>query len=129
MILDDGTTPITFTDHLVWQDEFSWSPVQQSQQYAIGGTLVIQEAKKLSGRPITLVGDDSVWETRAVVEALHAASLLTFQQFTLTLPDTSAKTVMFDKQNSPIETQALFAGLDESDSDQYIIKALRFIEV
>lgn len=129
MILDDGVTPITFTDELVWQDEFSWSPVQQSQQYAIGGTLVVQEAKKLSGRPITLVGGENVWETREIVKALHAASLLTFQQFTLTLPNGSTKTVMFSKQNTPIEATPLFAGQDESDSDQYIINTLRFIEV
>ena len=129
MILTDGVTPITFTDQLVWQDEFSWSPVQQRQQYAIGGALVIQEAKKLSGRPITLVGNKSVWETRAVIEALHTASLLTFQEFTLTLHDGSEKTVMFDKQNNPIETSALFAGQDESASDQYILNTLRFVEV
>ena len=129
MILNDGTSAITFTDHLVWSDEFAWSPVQQSQQYSIGGVLVIQEATKLSGRPITLTGNDQVWESREVVEALHAASLLTFQQFTLTLPDGSEKTVMFDKQNKPIETQALFAGQDGEATDQYIVNTLRFIEV
>ena len=129
MILDDGVTPIVFSDHLVWSDEFSWSPVQQSKQYSIGGTLVIQEAKKLSGRPITLVGGENVWESRSVVEALHAASLLTFQEFTLTMPDSSTKTVMFDKQNNPIEAKALFAGQDEQATDQYIINTLRFVEV
>lgn len=129
MILDDGVTAITFTNNLVWSDEFSWSPVQQSQQYSIGGTLVIQEATKLSGRPITLTGGDSVWESRAVVEALHDASLQSFKQFTLTLHDNSTKTVMFDKQNAPVETQALFVGQDINTDDQYIINALRFVEV
>lgn len=129
MILDDGVTPIVFTDQLVWRDEFSWSPVQQSQQYTIGGTLVIQEAKKLSGRPITLIGDDTVWESREIVKKLHEASLIPFKEFTLTLHDGSEKTVMFDKTNTPIETQALFAGQDEDDSNQYIINTLRFIEV
>jgi hypothetical protein len=129
MILDDGVTPIVFTDELVWQDEFSWSPVQQSQQYSIGGTLVVQEAKKLSGRPITLKGSDKVWETRDIVQALHNASLVPFQQFTLTLHDNSTKTVMFDKQNTPLETEALFSGQDVESTDQYIINTLRFIEV
>jgi len=129
MILNDGTTSITFTDQLVWSDEFSWSPVQQSQQYSIGGTLVIQEAKKLSGRPVTLIGGGSVWETKLTIKALHAASLLTYQQFTLTLNDGRALTVMFDKQNNPIEATALFTGQDELDSDQYTINTLRFVEV
>lgn len=129
MILDDGVTPIVFSDHLVWSDEFSWSPVQQSKQYSIGGTLVIQEAKKLSGRPITLVGGEKVWEPRSVVEALHAASLLTFQEFTLTLYNGATKTVMFDKQNNPVDVQALFTGQDEQANDQYIVNTLRFVEV
>lgn len=129
MILDDGVTPITFTDQLVWQDEFSWSPVQQSKQYAIGGTLVIQEAKKLSGRPITLTGDEGTWETRQVVKALHTASLLPFQKFTLTLHDNSTKNVMFAKESNPVEAKPLFNGQDENDTDQYFISALRFIEV
>jgi hypothetical protein len=129
MILTDGTTAITFTDELVWLDEFAWNPVQQSKKRAIGGTLIIQEKKALDGRPITLVGDDKVWESRAIVEALHSASMMENQQFTLTLFNGSEKTVMFDKENNPVEVSALFTGQDTQTSDQYVIKALRFIEV
>ena len=129
MILTDGTTPITFTDELVWLDEFAWNPVQQSKKRAIGGTLIIQEKKYTDGRPITLVGDQKVWETRAVVEALHAASMMENQQFTLTLYNGTDKTVMFDKENTPVDVEALFTGQDTQATDQYVIKALRFIEV
>lgn len=129
MILTDGVTPIIFTDELVWLDEFAWNPVQQSKKRAIGGTLIIQEKKYSDGRPITLVGDDKVWESRAVIKALHTASMLENQTFTLTLFDGSTKTVMFDKENNPVDVTALFTGQDTQTTDQYVIKALRFIEV
>jgi hypothetical protein len=32
----------------------TWKPIEQSQEYAIDGTLIVQEGKKKSGRPITL---------------------------------------------------------------------------
>ena len=129
MILTDGVTQIIFTDELVWLDEFAWNPVQQSKKRAIGGTLIIQEKKYSDGRPITLVGDDKVWESRAVIQALHTASMLENQTFTLTLFDGSTKTVMFDKENNPVDVAALFTGQDTQTTDQYVIKALRFIEV
>jgi hypothetical protein len=129
MILTDGVTPITFTDELVWLDEFAWNPVQQSKKRAIGGALIIQEKKYSDGRPITLVGDDKVWESRAVIQALHTASMMEDQTFTLTLFDGSTKTVMFDKENNPVDVAALFTGQDTQTTDQYVIKALRFIEV
>ena len=129
MILTDGVTSIIFTDELVWLDEFAWNPVQQSKKRAIGGTLIIQEKKYSDGRPITLVGDDKVWESRAVIQALHTASMLENQTFTLTLFDGSTKTVMFDKENNPVDVAALFTGQDTQTTDQYVIKALRFIEV
>lgn len=129
MILTDGVTPITFTDELVWIDEFAWNPVQQSKKRAIGGALIIQEKKYSDGRPITLVGDETVWESRAVIQALHTASMMEDQTFTLTLFDNSTKTVMFDKENNPVDVAALFTGQDTQTTDQYVIKALRFIEV
>jgi hypothetical protein len=32
----------------------TWKPIEQSQERAIDGTLIVQEGKKKSGRPITL---------------------------------------------------------------------------
>lgn len=130
MILDDGTTQIVFSDELVWLDEFGWSPIVQSKKYTIGGVLVIQESKKLAGRPITLSGNGEIWETREVVEQLYNASLLKNQDFTLTLHDERAFTVRFDfEQNKPVDTQAVWVGQDSENTDLFIINTLHFIVV
>lgn len=129
MILDDGSTAISFSDDLIWADEFGWSPITQDKQYTIGGTLVIQESKKLAGRPITLRGYN-IWESRSVIEQLHSASLLTAQDFTLTLHDGRSFTVRFDHtQNKPVDTEAVFAGRDTEATDEFYINALHFIVV
>lgn len=85
---------------LVWADEYAWSPIAQSAtEYTLTGALVLEEAIKRAGRPITLKGQSdggsvTVWIARgqsyrgiASLEALRAALLAPEAAFTLTLHD------------------------------------------
>lgn len=70
--LSDGTTTITLPDDLQWQDEFTWQPVESSTEYSLSGALIVQEAARQDGRPITLHGgQEGAWVTRSTVNALH----------------------------------------------------------
>lgn len=61
-------------DGLRWQDEHAWSPVSQAMEYTLTGSLVIDEATKRSGRPITLEGGlNFAWMTKGDLEDLLAA--------------------------------------------------------
>ena len=42
-------------DDLLWEDEFSWSPTVSEHSYALDGTLIVEQATKRAGRPISLV--------------------------------------------------------------------------
>ena len=44
---------IQIEDGFFWSDE-NWSEIEQNQEYAISGALIIQEGRKQAGRPITL---------------------------------------------------------------------------
>ena len=44
---------IQLEDGFFWSDE-NWSVIQQNQEYAISGALIVQEGRKQAGRPITL---------------------------------------------------------------------------
>lgn len=44
---------IQLEDGFFWSDE-NWSEIEQNQEYAISGALIIQEGRKKAGRPITL---------------------------------------------------------------------------
>lgn len=49
----------------------NWSPMEQSFEYSLAGSLVVDAGQKLAGRPITLTGgEDFAWTTRAIVLAL-----------------------------------------------------------
>jgi len=56
---------------LEWEDESTWSPVEQVLEYSLTGALLIQTGVKLKGRNITLSGkDDMCWITRADYDKL-----------------------------------------------------------
>ena len=46
---------VLLEDGFLFSDEFAWKPIEQNQEYAVDGTLIVQEGKKKSGRPITLL--------------------------------------------------------------------------
>lgn len=55
-----------------WDDEFSYSPVQQTVTYSITGAMLVEESTKQAGRPITLSGKtDGTWLSRADVLLLQ----------------------------------------------------------
>ena len=64
---------IVLPPYLEWEDEFSWSPVDQQTEYSITGALMLDISTKLAGRPITLVGTEHLgWITRELLLDLQA---------------------------------------------------------
>lgn len=64
---------ITLPDDLAWEDEFEWTPVEDTIDTALSGSLVIQSGARVKGRPITLSGSENqAWITRSVVEAIKS---------------------------------------------------------
>jgi hypothetical protein len=118
---------VTIPDDLIWSDEFSWSPVSQSQELTLGGALVLQESLQLKGRPITLKGsEDRAWMDKADVEALFALAATPGQTHTLTLPGPRAFTVAFNrKDGQPIRARQLMVG----DDDVWVVEEIKLIEV
>ena len=58
MILDNIELP----DDLLWVNEYSWNPVDQTTERSLTGALLVQEQSVQHGRPIQLSGsEDSGW--------------------------------------------------------------------
>lgn len=126
----DNST-ITLPDDMVWRDEFAWSPVVQQQQYTLTGALIIEEAKRLAGRPITLGGDEQgpVWADRSTVIALYGWADDTATQMQLTLTDGRPFDVHFRYDGKgPIQTTPVVARVPAHADDPYTL-TLSFIEV
>ena len=93
--LSDGTLTINLPADLQWRDEFEWTPVEHSTDYSLTGALIVQEALRQDGRPITLYGgQEGAWAARSIVQALHALASTPGRTFTLTIYGT-AYHVMF----------------------------------
>lgn len=77
---------ITLPSDLIWADEYDYTPVKQSITTAVDGSLVIEAAAQLAGRPITLQGEDNAaWIDRATLEALRAKQYQAARVMTLIL--------------------------------------------
>jgi len=124
---------ITLPATLVWEDEFAWSPVAQSTEYSLTGALIVQQAVKQAGRPITLVGkSDSNAHTggisRTDLLALQTALIVAGASWTLTLHDSRTFTVA--AQQSPLDAEPLpvyrsFSPANPASDRWYLIRALK----
>jgi hypothetical protein len=124
---------IALPDTLVWEDEFSWSPVAQSTEYSLTGALIVQEAIKLAGRPITLVGkSDGTAHTGGItltnLRLLKTALDVAGASWTLTLHD--ARTFTVAVRENPLEAEPLpvyrsFFPANPTGDRWYLIRALK----
>ena len=125
-----SSTTLTLPDALNWTDEYTWSPVQQSQTYTTTGALLIEEGVKQAGRPITLQGEiDKTWCTRAMVDQLHAWANTPALLLTLTLRGT-ARQVTFDHSKEALQGLPVLFYQDASiGSDDWYVPTLKFLEL
>lgn len=62
---------VTLNKHMVWSDQYNWTPIRQSYIETLGGGIGVHSETVLGGRPITLEGQTSGWLTRSMVEQLE----------------------------------------------------------
>ena len=114
-----------------WSDEFDYKPIEQKQQFAVDGSLIIQEGKKKSGRPITLTADKNMaWVKRHIVSKLKDWSVLQ-EQFTLQFEyfhDKRTFNVAFNHQEKAIEARPVLDHPSVSEDEEYNV-TLRFLEL
>jgi hypothetical protein len=128
--LTQGATTVTLPDALNWADEYTWSPVQQTKTYTTTGALLIEEATRQAGRPITLEGaEDRTWCTRALVEQLRAWAATSTVVLTLTLRGV-ARSVTFDHERGALQgLPVLFYADGSIESTDYYVPTIRLLEI
>ncbi|MFW1859228.1 hypothetical protein [Acinetobacter defluvii] len=117
-----------------WSDEFDYKPIEQKQQFAIDGSLIIQEGKKKSGRPITLVpaNDGMGWIKRRELSKLQDWSALQDEQFTLEFDyphDNRRFNVMFNHQDGAISNPKTVKDIPTVSEDDYYSVTIKFLEL
>lgn len=124
--LTDGTTVIDLPAGLQWRDEYGWTPVEHSTDYSLAGNLVVQEATRQDGRPITLYGGtEGAWITKAVLDQLYAMASVPNQPLTLALWDRTFS-VMF--RRPPFEAQEIMRYANPGP-DQFYAVTINLMEI
>ena len=123
----------TLPNGLLWTDEFNWTPVRATNTYALSGALIIEQGKRLAGRPISLEApqDDMAWVSRGLVQTLREWSERLNRRFLLTLEypaDNRAFTVVFDCSSDPIGAEPVKGFASHATADEFRV-SLKFIEV
>jgi hypothetical protein len=118
---------------LRWTDEFGWSAVAQSTEYGLTGALLIQEAARTSGRPLTLTGGKNwAWITRDDLDTLRAL-LESTDARTLTLHDERRFSVTPKRDGdgplsaSPVPIVRDSGPADPSSTTKYVLESVRFL--
>ncbi len=130
ILLTNATTTLTLPDDLSWTDEFSWQPVVQTKTYTTTGALLIEEATRQAGRPITLESaTDRAWCTRELVTTLRTWASTPNASMTLVLRGIT-RTVTFDHEKGALQGLPVQFFADGSiAADDYYMPTLRLLEI
>ena len=125
-----STTTVDLGDRLEWEDEYTWSPVEQATEYSTTGALLMDVGLKLAGRPITLQGTQTAaWLTRAVCDTLQAWAALPGIALTLTLRGVERQ-VVFDHAQKGFDAQPIWRLADgEMTPELLYLPTFRFLEI
>jgi hypothetical protein len=127
--LTDGTTTATFTDDVLWTDEFDFAPVAQKVGRTITGAQWVQEAALAAGRPITLQsGPDYGPVPRTQMLNLQTLAALPNATLTLTLRSVAYTVAFFREGAKPVEAVSHIDYSDPLATDNYLV-TLRFMTV
>ncbi len=129
--LTHGDTTIVLPDDLAWVDEFSWSPVVQSQAYTTTGALLLEHGIKQAGRPITLEGsEDRAWCTRSLVQTLRDWAAVPGISLALVLRGVTYPAVTFNHEGGALEGLPVMFYDDGSwASDDFYYPTIRLIAI
>lgn len=122
---------ITLPEGLVWSDRYEWTPVSQTVEVSVAGTLIIQEAAQTAGRPITLTAADGehCWITKGMLDQIYALTAQAGRVMTLTIAQGDSRQVVWRRDKQPVEAKMLFEVTDPDENTLYVLSALRFMEV
>lgn len=123
---------IVLPPDLLWEDEFSYTPVATDKSWGVGGALILQRGTRLQGRPITLKSPDqySGWIYRTELQGLYDWAADATRQMVLHLEldaDVRTFTVAFDA-SSPVEAQPVKGWKQHDLVEPYTLK-LKLIQV
>lgn len=127
-----GALPVELPEDLLWTDELTWSPVAQSTERGIFGTLIVDVMQRHGGRPITLQGSgDSAWIERGTLRQIAAWLAIPGLRLRLDIRGELFEVIFdhgADETTRTITMEDVIDYSDKQDQDYYCSLVLRFLE-
>lgn len=118
---------ITLPEDLIWSDEFGWTAVRQSTTYSLTGALIVEEASRQAGRPITLIDG---WAKRELVEQLYGLIQQPSHTHTLTINGTDYSVIFrHDDEGAMAAVPVQPVAVADAAPDDWYRLTLRFLVV
>ena len=102
MITDITLGGLTLNDDLIWVDRFTYSPIAQSTDRLLAGTLVVHNQTLQKGQPITLEANESTgWFTTPMVTQIMTWAATPGQELTFNFHNEVSYQVAFNHEDAP----------------------------
>lgn len=116
---------VALSPDMIWSDKFQSSPVAQTVQRTLGGTLVYHTSSLEAGRPITLEArQDMGWLTETQVEALAALAAIPGNKMTLIINSDSYQVIFRHESPPALDFTPLVEGREPSLYYRGVLKLL-----
>ena len=120
-------------DTITLDDDFEvisplWTGFALNKEYASSGALLVELAQMQAGMPIVLNSGEH-WVKKSKLDELLVHAKLGLASFTLTLPNSSTHTVMWDYTDTPISGLPLLRETYQTNDSLLINVQLKFITV
>lgn len=128
-VLSDDS--IVLSDGMLYEQEHDWSPVVGQATRTLSGAIVLQEHRRVGGRPVTLKSlPNHGWLKRQVLNQLRDARDKSGEYWLYYLADGESKRlkVVFDSTQKAIVSSPV-AGKPSPHLNDYFAVELRFLEV
>jgi len=120
---------VALPDDIWWEDETDWTPVEQSTEYSLEGSLVIDANAKQAGRPITLSGHERrAWVRRSTVLALQVMAATVGKEMVLSFHGQSYNVMFRYNDGPPVLAEPRKKKSPPADDDWYTL-TLRLMEI
>lgn len=127
--LTDGVSPVTLPDDIFWEDEFSWSAVQQNVQPTLSGAICVEVGTLQAGREITLKsGSNFAWISRATLDQLNAWKAIAGKVLTLTIRGVARNVIFRHHQGDPLNAEMVLYHSSPAAGDYYTV-GIKLMEV
>lgn len=111
---------VTLSQHMIWEDEDSYSGVASSFQRTLAGNIVVRDQTLNLGRPITLIAQqDQGWLTKTQVDAIRALANVAGAEYSLVIESQSFQVKFRHHEDPAFIADALIKRNNPSPNDYY----------